>query len=44
MATQGDTDFAQDRISWRGTERFDIVCHDVGSAATAGPIVGLITQ
>jgi HK97 family phage major capsid protein len=36
--------FEQDEIVIRGTERFDIVVHDVGNnAGTAGPIVGLIT-
>jgi len=41
--------FANDEIEIRGTERFDIVVHDVGNAsATAalrvpGPVVGLIT-
>lgn len=41
--------FANDEIAIRGTERFDIVVHDIGNAsATAalrvpGPIVGLIT-
>ncbi|MDB5353603.1 MAG: hypothetical protein JWN24_56 [Phycisphaerales bacterium] len=36
--------FEQDEVVIRGTERFDIVVHDVGNnAGTAGPIVGLIT-
>ena len=35
--------FEQDELVIRGTERFDIVVHDVGSTSTAGPIVGLIT-
>ena len=41
--------FEQDEIVIRGTERFDVVVHDVGNqSATAasrvpGPIVGLIT-
>jgi HK97 family phage major capsid protein len=35
--------FEQDEIVIRGTERFDIVVHDVGSTTAAGPIVGLIT-
>ena len=36
--------FEQDEIVIRGTERFDIVVHDVGNnAGVAGPIVGLIT-
>lgn len=32
----------QDQIAWRGTERVDIVCHDLGDNTTAGPIVGLV--
>jgi HK97 family phage major capsid protein len=36
--------FEQDEVAIRGTERFDIVVHDVGDAAgNTGPIVGLIT-
>ena len=36
--------FEQDEVVIRGTERFDIVVHDVGNnAGVAGPIVGLIT-
>jgi HK97 family phage major capsid protein len=45
--------FEQDEVAVRGTERFDIVVHDVGDStaspksaqagAVAGPIVGLIT-
>jgi HK97 family phage major capsid protein len=36
--------FEQDEVVIRGTERFDIVVHDVGNnSGTAGPIVGLIT-
>ena len=36
--------FEQDEVVIRGTERFDIVVHDVGNnAGTAGPIVGFIT-
>jgi HK97 family phage major capsid protein len=36
--------FEQDEVVIRGTERFDIVVHDVGDkAGNAGPIVGLIT-
>lgn len=31
-----------DQIGIRGTERFDIVVHDVGSTTAAGPIVGLM--
>jgi hypothetical protein len=33
-----------DEVAIRGTERFDIVVHDVGdNAGNTGPIVGLIT-
>lgn len=32
----------QDQILWRGTERVDIVVHDLGDNTTAGPIVGLV--
>lgn len=35
--------FENDEILLKGTERFDISVHDVGSASEAGPIVGLIT-
>jgi len=33
--------FQQDEIAVRGTERFDIVCHDCGDGTDAGPIVAL---
>jgi HK97 family phage major capsid protein len=32
----------QDQILWKGTERIDIVNHDLGDNTTAGPIVGLV--
>jgi len=35
--------FERDQIAVRGTERFDINVHDVGTASAAGPIVGLIS-
>jgi len=35
--------FESDEMAVRGTERFDINVHDVGTATAAGPIVGLIT-
>jgi HK97 family phage major capsid protein len=44
-----DTDFEEDLISIKGTERFDINVHDVGNASgtanlrVPGPVVGLIT-
>ena len=44
-ATVGDVSvFETDEIAIRGTERFDINVHDVGSSSTAGPVVGLITH
>ena len=49
IALDSSVGFASDQWTIRGTERFDIVVHDVGNAhATAasqvqGPIVGLIT-
>lgn len=33
--------FNYDQIAVKGTERLDIVVHDVGTTTTAGPIVGL---
>ena len=33
--------FEQDELAIRGTERFDINVHDVGSSTESGPIVGL---
>lgn len=50
IAMSEHSDFASDLIAIRGTERFDIVVHDVGNAsATAalqvpGPVVGLLTK
>jgi HK97 family phage major capsid protein len=35
--------FERNEIAIRGTERFDVVVHDVGSSSAAGPIVGLQT-
>jgi HK97 family phage major capsid protein len=34
--------FDSDQIGWLGTERVDIVVHDVGDNTTAGPLVGLV--
>jgi HK97 family phage major capsid protein len=31
-----------DQVAWRGTERVDIVNHDLGDNSNAGPIVGLV--
>ncbi len=33
--------FEKDEIAIRGTERFDIQCHDVGDGSNAGSVVGL---
>jgi HK97 family phage major capsid protein len=49
IAVSEHSDFANDLLALRGTERFDIVVHDIGNeSATAalrepGPIVGLAT-
>jgi HK97 family phage major capsid protein len=32
----------QDQIGIRGSERVDIVCHDLGDNTNAGPVVGLV--
>lgn len=34
--------FEKDELVIRGTERFDINVHDVGTATVAGPVVGLV--
>ncbi len=34
--------FEKDELTIRGTERFDIVVHDIGTADEAGPVVALI--
>ena len=39
----GESTFEQDEIAMRGTTRFDINVHDVGSSTVAGPMVSLIT-
>lgn len=43
LALSSEYKFAEDQLAIRGTERFDINVHDVGSTTAAGPIVGLIT-
>lgn len=43
MSDSDSTDFAEDQMAVRGTERFDINVHSVGDTSVAGPIVGLIT-
>jgi len=39
----GESVFERDQIAVRGTERIDINVHDIGSATTAGPVVGIIS-
>jgi HK97 family phage major capsid protein len=34
--------FEKDELIIKGTERFDIVVHDIGTATVAGPVVALI--
>lgn len=36
--------FEADEVAVRGTERFDINVHDVGTSSTCGPVVGLISH
>ncbi len=36
--------FENDLIGVKGTERFDVVVHDVGDTSNAGPLVGLLTS
>jgi len=43
IAMSEHSSFSADVTDIRGTERFDIVVHDVGNSSTAGPIVGLQT-
>ncbi len=49
IAMSEHLNFAEDELAIRGTERFDIVVHDVGNASgtaadrVPGPVVGLIT-
>jgi HK97 family phage major capsid protein len=37
----GESVFERDQVAVRGTERLDIVVHDVGDTSSAGPIVAL---
>lgn len=43
IALSNDRYFEYDQIAIRGTERFDINVHEIGTASVAGPIVGLAT-
>jgi len=36
--------FAEDQIAIKGTERFDITCHNTGDTTTAGSIVALMGE
>lgn len=41
IATDSSIYFESDAIALRGTERYDINCHDVGDASSAGAVVAL---
>lgn len=43
MSQEALNTFEQDETAIVGFERFDIVCHDVGTATVAGPVVALKT-
>lgn len=43
IALSNDRYFEYDQIAIRGTQRFDINVHEIGTASVAGPIVGLAT-
>jgi hypothetical protein len=40
----GESVFERDEVAVRGTERYDINTHDVGSSSTRGAVVGLISH
>lgn len=42
LAVSTEYRFAEDQIAIKGTERVDIVVHDVGDTSVAGPVVGLV--
>ena len=44
IATDASRYFEFDQLGIRGIERFDINAHDVGTTATAGPIVALVGE
>lgn len=44
LATTSDRYFEYDQSAIRGTERFDINWHDLGTATAAGPIIGLVGE
>ena len=42
LAVSTEYKFAEDLITIKGTQRVDIVVHDVGDTTVAGPVVGLV--
>lgn len=44
VQTSGERYFDVDQIGIRAIERFDINCHDVGDASTAGPMVAFVGE
>ncbi len=44
IALSEHLNFAEDEIAIRGTERFDIVVHDLGTTSVKGPIIALKTS
>jgi HK97 family phage major capsid protein len=44
VARSTEYKFAEDQIAIKGTERFDINIHDIGSTTTSGPVVALIGE
>jgi HK97 family phage major capsid protein len=44
VARSTEYKFAEDQIAIKGTERFDINIHDIGSTTVAGPVVALIGE
>lgn len=44
VARSTDYKFAEDSIAIKGTERFDIVVHDIGNTTDAGPIVAMMGE
>ena len=43
MAFSTDRYFENDQLAWRVTERFDIVCHETGTATLPGAVVSIET-
>lgn len=44
IARSTDYKFGEDMIAIKGTERFDIVAHGLGSASAAGPLIALMGE